>query len=230
MEAVRAWLAQLDWSWFLDMAVLTAAAVLCITFHEMCHGLMAYALGDPTAKRAGRLTLNPLKHVDLFGLLMLAVAKFGWAKPVPINARYFRKPKLGMAATALAGPAGNVLLSALAALGYAVFAFFYFYMDVPEMEYPVTFFYYVLYLSAGLAVFNLLPIPPLDGSKVLFAILPPRWYWKLMRYERYGMIALMVLLLTGVLDGPLNFLREGLVGLMDPIVQMTIDLLAGIYF
>ena len=120
MEGLRAWAAQLDFSRLIDMALLTCACLLCITFHEMCHGLTALALGDPTAKRAGRLTLNPRKHADPIGLVRLAVARVGWAKPVPINPRYFKNRRLGMAVTALAGPLSNLLLATAATVLYAV--------------------------------------------------------------------------------------------------------------
>ena len=223
------WLAQLQWGSLIDLAVTAAAAVLCITFHETCHGLAAYALGDPTAKRAGRLSLNPLKHLDLPGLLMLMLVKVGWAKPVPINPGYFKQPKLGMAVTALAGPLSNVLLSALAAAGYTVSMFYCAYLEVPALEALGSFFYCVFYISAGLAVFNLLPVPPLDGSKVLAVLLPEAWYWKLMRYERYGMYALMALLLTGALDRPLDFLRNGLIDGLVPISEWTLELLLALH-
>lgn len=229
MDAFRAWLAQLDVTPLTDLLIVGAACLICITFHEMCHGLAAYALGDPTAKNAGRLSLNPLKHVDPFGLLMLVVAKFGWAKPVPIDVRYFKHPKAGMAVTAMAGPLSNVFLSAIAAVLYTVCAFYHLYMDAAWLEVFADFFYYVFYLSAGLAVFNILPFPPLDGSKVLFSFLPKKWYWKLMRYERYGMFVLMGLLLLGVLDVPLNFLRDGLTGFLAPISGWTLDLLTALY-
>lgn len=229
MNAFMDWLAQLQWGSLIDLAVMAAAAVLCITFHETCHGLAAYALGDPTAKRAGRLSLNPLKHVDLVGLVMLVVARFGWAKPVPINPGYFKQPKPGMAVTALAGPVSNVLLSAIAAAGYTLSMFYAAWHEITALEVLGEFFYYVFYLSAGLAVFNLLPVPPLDGSKVLFAILPEDLYWKLMRYERYGMLLLMALLLTGALDMPLNFLRDGLIGFLVPISEWTLELLIAVH-
>ena len=123
MSAFRAWLAQLQFDGVWQTAVLVAASLLCITFHETCHGFVAYRLGDDTAKRAGRLTLNPLKHVDLPGLVMMAIFRFGWAKPVPVDMRKFRHPKRDMALTALAGPVSNVLLAYVAAvlLGFVVF-------------------------------------------------------------------------------------------------------------
>lgn len=230
MEGLRAWAAQLDFSRLIDMALLACACLLCITFHEMCHGLTALALGDPTAKRAGRLTLNPLKHVDPIGLVMLAVARVGWAKPVPINPRYFKNRRLGMAVTALAGPLSNLLLAAAATVLYAVSWFYLHWQKVQWLSYAVDFFLYTVHVSVGLAAFNLLPVPPLDGSKVLFAFLPEPWYWKLLRYERYGVVAMVVLLMTGALDVPLAFLRGGLLELMDPIAEWTVGLLNAIHF
>lgn len=216
------WLQQLQFDSLLDTVFIVAASLLCITVHETCHGLAAYWMGDDTAKRMGRLSLNPLRHVDLMGLVMMALVRFGWAKPVPVDMRKFQKPKLGMALTALAGPLSNVLLTAaaMALRSVALFCVFRF----PEQkvwEGIVTFLEYTAILSAGLAVFNLFPVPPLDGSKVLFALLPDSAYLKLMRYERYGMVLLAVLLLTGLLDTPLLFLRRGLINgisvLTDPI-------------
>ena len=229
MDGIGAWLAQLQWDRALDLLITASAAVLCITFHETCHGLAALALGDPTAKRMGRLSLNPLKHIDLMGLLMLMVAKVGWAKPVPVDARRFKEPRIGMAIVSIAGPLSNVLLSALAAAGYTACMFYSIYLEQGWLEVLASFFYYVFFISAGLAVFNLLPIPPLDGSKVVFSFLPKKWYWKLMRYERYGMFLLMGLLLTGMLDIPLNFLREGLIGLLVPISEWTLELLTALH-
>jgi Zn-dependent protease len=229
MDGLAAWAAQLQWGRLTELLVTAAAAVLCICFHETCHGLAALWLGDPTAKRMGRLSLNPMKHIDPMGLVMLVVAKFGWAKPVPIDVRYFKNPRAGMAITALAGPLSNVFLSALAAAGYTASMFYAIYFELTFLETLAEFFFVVFYLSAGLAVFNLLPIPPLDGSKVLFSLIPERAYWKLLRYERYGMIALMVLLLTGVLDLPLNFLRDGLTSFLAPISRWTLELLNAIH-
>ena len=211
MDAFRAWLAQLQFDGVWQTAVLVAASLLCITFHETCHGLAAYRLGDNTAKRMGRLSLNPLKHVDLMGLIMMALFRFGWAKPVPVDMRYFKNPKAGMALTALAGPVSNVVLA------YAAVVLCNFVMFLADrlgstwlLLALAQFFVYVEIISAGLAVFNVFPIPPLDGSKVLFALLSDRAYDRLMRYEKYGMGLLMALLVTGAIDRPLGAMRDWL--------------------
>lgn len=229
MNGIAAWFSQLRWDSLVDMLIVAAAAVLCITLHETCHGLAALALGDTTAKRMGRLSLNPLKHVDPMGLLLLIVAKVGWAKPVPVDARRFKDPRVGMAIVAVAGPLSNVLLSAVAAAGYTVSMFYSIYLEIAALELLADFFYYIFFISAGLAVFNLLPLPPLDGSKVLFSFLPRELYWKLLRYERYGMLLLMALLLTGTLDVPLNYLRGGLTDLLLPISEGVFDLLYALH-
>ena len=192
---------QLDMGAIQAAAERVAAVFLCLTVHESCHGLAALALGDPTARREHRLSLNPLRHIDWFGLAMMFAAGFGWAKPVPVDPRYFKNPKWGMALTALAGPVSNFLLAVgaiLAARGiYAV---------VPEgapwagtlWEGAFSFFLFsVAPLSIGLGVFNLLPFPPLDGSKVAAALLPDRLYLPWMRYERYGMAVLLAAVLLG---------------------------------
>ena len=177
----------------LGSAVLRMAAVLlCLSVHETCHGLAALALGDPTAKARHRLSLNPLRHIDWLGLAMMFVAGFGWAKPVPVNPNYFKNPKQGMAVTALAGPASNFLLALLAMLISRLI-----YLYAPYNPVWQTVFDFCLYtvapLSIGLGLFNLLPLPPLDGSKVLAMFLPDRAYAVWMRYERYGMLVLLVL-------------------------------------
>ena len=226
MNSFFDWLRQLQFGGLLDTILVIAASLLCITVHETCHGLMAYWLGDPTAKNAGRLTLNPVKHVDLVGLVMMAIVKFGWAKPVPVDMRYFKKPKEGMALTALAGPVSNVLLAALALLVRSVLLYFYmFHAASSVLSTVVVFTEYVAVISAGLAVFNIIPIPPLDGSKVLFALLPRETYWKLMRYERYGMIILVVALFVGILDKPLLFLRGGLLDGLQAVTLWPLELL-----
>ena len=177
---------QFDWDGLLSLLGRVAGVFLCLTVHETCHGLAACALGDPTAKRMHRLSLNPLHHIDWLGLASMVICGFGWAKPVPVDMRYFKKPKTGMALTALAGPVSNFLLFAASLL--AAFA--------PVNGVVVGLFSFCAHtavLSIGLGLFNLVPIPPLDGSKVLFSLLPERAYYTLMRYERYGMAVLLLL-------------------------------------
>ena len=186
----------LDFGSMLDMVLRLAAVLLCLTVHETCHGLAAYALGDPTARRAHRLSLNPLRHIDWFGSLMMFAAGFGWAKPVPVNPNYFKKPKQGMALTALAGPVSNFLLALLTLLAARIFCDVAAYSETNQRI--LDFLLMVAVLSIGLGLFNLVPIPPLDGSKVLFAVLPDRAYDWLMRNERYGMLLLFALVFFDV--------------------------------
>ena len=192
---------QFDWAGLLSAVFRVLGVLVCLTVHETCHGLAALALGDPTAKRMRRLSLNPLHHIDWLGLASMFLCGFGWAKPVPVDMRYFKRPKAGMAVTALAGPASNFLLAMLllffasltarlAAGGGAALLY--------------GFLVNTALLSVGLGLFNLVPIPPLDGSKVLFALLPERAYYTLMRYERYGMAVLLLLVWLDVGGGYLS--------------------------
>jgi len=200
----------LDWS-FLTRALFSVAPILiCLTVHELAHGATALALGDDTAKRMGRLTLNPIKHVDPVGLIMLVVARFGWAKPVPVNMSNFRRPKTDMAITALAGPLSNFLFAAL------IFLF-----QVPLFDlflvggigyYIADGLFITAVISIYLGIFNLLPIPPLDGSKILFAVLPDAQHDWLMRYERFGFLILFALIWFGFLnEGPLSEFMDAVV-------------------
>lgn len=186
----------LDFGTLRDAAVQLLAVLFCLTVHETCHGLAALALGDPTAKRQHRLSLNPLRHIDWFGLLMMLVAGFGWARPVPVNPNYFKKTRQGMALTALAGPVSNLLL-ALLLLIPARLIYTYAHYSVFNQT-ALDFLTSTAALSIGLGLFNLIPIPPLDGSKVLAVLLPERAYRWLMRYERFGIFALWLLVALGV--------------------------------
>lgn len=183
----------LDWSYLGDLLLQVIPALLCIMVHEICHGVAAYALGDRTAADQGRLSLNPLRHIDPFGLLMLALFHFGWAKPVSVDMRNFKNPKRDMAITALAGPASNFVLAAA-----LLFLFGLFYGSLGKGEtgqFVLRLLNTAAYLSIALGLFNLIPFPPLDGSKVLFSFLPDRLYLRLMVLERYGMLVLIVLIL-----------------------------------
>ncbi|MBE6949358.1 MAG: site-2 protease family protein [Ruminococcaceae bacterium] len=212
----------LDWSVLTDALLSIIPALLCITFHEVCHGYTAYLLGDNTAKNRGRLTLNPIKHLDIMGLVMMAIFHFGWAKPVPVDMRNFKKPKRGMAITALAGPLSNVLLTVVFLVIYGLLF---------EVLYPSTVGHYVLqmiyltsYISLAFAIFNIIPIPPMDGSKVLFSFFSDSAYMKLMRYERYGMIILVVLIATDVLAAPLDVVLSFLYDKLFVIAEFAHDL------
>ena len=173
------------------------AVLLAISFHEFCHGYAAKLVGDPTAERQGRLTLNPLAHFDIVGTLMLLFAGFGWARPVPINTRYFRKPRRDIVIVSLAGAAGNILIAIMFVL---IFRFVGAGIVSLLGNPGVIAFRQMIFINLGLAAFNLIPIPPLDGSKVLYAFLPfsglKYYYW----LERYGMYILIGLLLTGLID------------------------------
>lgn len=208
MDAFSAWFSQLQWGKLIEMLLSAAACLLCIMVHELCHGLTALWMGDDTARKSGRLSLNPLKHIDLVGLVLLFTVHFGWAKPVPVNMRKFRNPKVGMAVTALAGPVANFLLALLLTPGYAAALLWYQQSGAPVSYYLAVFLLMTITVSIGLMVFNLIPVPPLDGSKVLFSLLPPKAYVTLMRYERYGMLLLVVLLYTDILDVPLSYARD----------------------
>jgi len=212
----------------LDVLVTAVAALFCITIHELSHGYAAYRLGDPTAKNQGRLTLNPIKHIDPIGLLMMIVMKVGWAKPVPIDPRYFKDPKRGMALTALAGPASNFILAILAV---GICSLLY-HLPLVETEAGAMVFLVVAcflgniaILSTGLGIFNLIPISPLDGSKVLYSLLPNQVYMKILRYERYFMGLVVILAVSGVLSTPLSWLIQHALGGMCAVLGYPEDLL-----
>ena len=222
MQAFIDWLNQLQLDMVWDYVVIIAASMLCIMFHEVSHGVVALKLGDPTARDAGRLTFNPIKHVDIWGLLMMAIFRVGWAKPVPVDMRNFKNPKAGMALTALAGPVSNLLFGFLALCGY------YFCLRYGQGEAAVylgLFLQDLAVINCGLAVFNVIPISPLDGSKVLFAFLPQRAYSWLMRYERYGMLLLILLVVLGCLDG---FLNTGLQWVVQGMWRGVVGLFSGL--
>lgn len=229
MQAFTEWLSQLNLGVVWDYAVIVAASMLCIMFHEVSHGVVALKLGDTTARDAGRLTFNPLKHIDIWGLLMMAIFRFGWAKPVPIDMRNFKHPVRDMAITAAAGPISNVILAFLALCVRAGAIYVYGKTGGAISDFIITFTEYTAILSVGLAVFNVIPIPPLDGSKVVNALLPQQVYYKILRYERYGFLVMMVVLYTGILDVPLDFCRNALLSGLSAISAFPYDILRAIF-
>ena len=185
----------------LSLLVSVPGLLLCLSLHEAAHGYTAYRLGDPTAKNAGRLTLDPLKHLDPVGTICLLFFHVGWAKPVPVNTRYFKNPRRDTALVSLAGPVSNFLLAAVL-LFIRQFLIFSSVMPVYVLGLMV---HYAAIMSIGLGVFNLIPVPPLDGSKILFSFLPWQQAAKYAKYEQYIQFGLLVLLFVGVLDVPLDF-------------------------
>ena len=227
MDGFRTFWNGLEWSALADMVFAVLPALVCITLHELAHGYAAFRLGDRTAKNAGRLTLNPIRHIDWLGLLMMVSLRFGWAKPVPVDMRNFKNPRLGMAITAAAGPLCNLLLG-------AVFLFCYGLAYSPVSAAGTALAGGALralataaYLSLSLAVFNILPISPLDGSKIAFSFLSDSAYARLMRYERYGMLLLLALVWTGILGRPLSAVTGWLYERLFPLAEWGFALTAG---
>lgn len=227
--------------------------LLALSFHEMCHGYMALWQGDPTARNLGRLTLNPLKHLDPIGFLCMLFFHFGWAKPVPVNTRNFTKPRRGMALTALAGPVSNIVLSFFNVLLLRLTLLILEKADQNDyfamLAYVRTGNYtggkaglllavlaYVFFLGASLnltlAIFNLIPVPPLDGSRIAFVFLPPKAYFGVMKYERYISLGIMALLFfTDVITGPLGWLCSRILDGMTFLVGMPEGLMnISLYF
>ncbi|MGL4343852.1 MAG: site-2 protease family protein [Cellulosilyticaceae bacterium] len=200
------------------------AILIAITCHELAHGYMSYRLGDPTAKSQGRLTLNPFAHLDLVGTVCLILFHFGWAKPVPVNPNYYKDRKGGMVLVSLAGPVTNFVLALVSLFGagmiikvtngYAGDVAYYFYQ----------LFTYSGLINLGLGVFNLIPFPPLDGSKIIGAAMPEDKYFKYLQFERYGYFILLGLLWLGLLDKPLGFINGSLYHTMWFIVNSVLGL------
>ncbi len=214
---------RMDWWGLVTLLISALSALLCITLHELSHGFVAWRLGDPTAKQAGRLTLNPIKHLDPVGLVMMLIAKVGWARPVPVDMRYFKRPKQGMALTALAGPAAN-FLTAMLAVGLASLIWHFGSVSQASLL-ALCVLSNIALLGVGMGLFNLIPVSPLDGSKIMFALLPSQIYYKILRYERFVGIVLIVLVLLGVFSRPLSFLMVHTLQGMCSVVRMPADVL-----
>ena len=203
------------------------AMLLIIPAHEAAHAFVSYKLGDSTAKDYGRMTLNPVAHFDLWGAFCMVLAGVGWAKPVPTNVRRFRNPKRDMAISAAAGPVCNLLLAYLGMILYKLC----WYLISNQMIWGITtaFLWVFISLNISLAVFNMLPIPPFDGSRIFLTFLPTKYYFQVMKYERYIMFAMLILVMFGALDVPLYYLNQiaqnllwAATGFVEPILKMFI--------
>lgn len=199
--------------------------IFCVLpIHEFAHAFVAYKLGDETARLKGRMTTNPLAHIDPIGALMIILAGFGYAKAVPVNIRNFKKRKPYMALTALAGPVSNVIMA-------FVFVFVGLLIQVKVGVTEGSFGYYIVVfvltaaqINISLAVFNLLPIPPLDGSRIFSLIIPDKYYYTIMKYERYIIYGVLALVFLGVLDGPITFLSGMLFNLIFSIASLPLGI------
>ncbi len=213
----------------LDILINVPITLIALTGHELAHAWVSTKLGDPTPRLNGRLTLNPLAHLDLVGTLLMIFTGFGWAKPVMVDPRYYKNQKRGMALTAAAGPLANLVMAFLSLLIYSVI-FVISQKFAPGMTGAVsaagTIFGALAVRNLCFMVFNIIPIPPLDGSKVLGLFLPDRTYYAMLRYERYSMILIAVLSLTGFFSGIIgtgvNAFMNGIMRLLNVFVGLVL--------
>jgi Zn-dependent protease len=208
---------------FSQILTLVPGFVLGLTLHEYSHALAAYRLGDPTAQQAGRLTLNPLAHLDIFGSLMLIFAGFGWAKPVPVNVLAMRHPRRDMAIVAMAGPLANVVLATALAILFRLLLVAGF--GTALMQYKIIFTIIAggVWVNVVLAVFNLIPLPPLDGSRIVAGVVPPEWNHGYEQMERFGPMILLGLVMLA------NFAGISVLGrIISPVAQPLYRLLIGL--
>ena len=202
----------------IELLISIPAVLLCLSVHEAAHGFAANALGDPTAKNAGRLTLDPIHHLDPIGTICLLLFHVGWAKPVPVDVRYFKKPRRDIALVSLAGPLSNFLLALIALFLQRIFM-----SGSSTILLAIGLFCYsTAVMSIGLGVFNLIPVPPLDGSKILFSFLPYQAELKFARYQQYIQFGVLILLFLGVLYTPINIAINFVYRILNAVVGLVL--------
>ena len=197
--------------------------------HEWAHGFVSTKLGDPTPRWQGRLTLNPIAHIDWMGAAGILLFGIGWAKPVQVNARYYKNPKWGMAIVALAGPLSNIIVAFISYFLYGIICTVFIKTGIIYENYSflmvlASFFGTVAQINVYLAVFNLIPIPPFDGSRILFTFLPQKYYFKIMQYERYIFIGVLIIIYTGILDLPLSILSSNILNFVADLAFLPFSL------
>ncbi|MBE6654052.1 MAG: site-2 protease family protein [Ruminococcaceae bacterium] len=199
------------------------AALISIAVHESAHGYVSYKQGDPTARNLGRITLNPLKHFDIMGFICMVLFRVGWAKPVPVNPRYYKNPRRGMAITAAAGPVSNIIMAFIGVIGYELVGLIFREMNTAYYICVTIYMFFQVFASLNvfLAIFNLIPVPPFDGSRIAYIFMPPKAYFGIMKYERYIMLGMIAILWLGVLDTPLDFLSTSILNGMEWLVELV---------
>lgn len=207
--------------------IISALAVIFLTMpiHEFSHAFIGVKLGDNTPRWQGRYTLNPFAHIDYFGALCILLFGFGWAKPVQINHNNLRNPKRDMALVALAGPVSNLAVALISLVLYnGVFLILSLALSAKILVYIASFFMFVAQINVYLAVFNLIPVPPLDGSRILTAVLPYKYYYAIMRYEKYIYLILIAVLYLGILNVPLSFLSNAVLNALYFVAKLPFNL------
>lgn len=199
-----------------DFLVILPGIITAISFHEFAHAAVAYAMGDPTARNSGRMSINPMSHIDPIGFLMLMIARFGWAKPVPVNENNFRNRKLGNFLVSIAGISMNILIAIV------TFIFLHFTEDIFTSAAYYNVMYSVVGINISFAAFNLLPVPPLDGSKLLLSVIPARYRYAVYRYENYGTLVLILLIITGTLGVVLNPIVNVIIAFINSVINIVL--------